>query len=105
LTSNMQVVEIFLPVRFPDGTPIPAGQLELVQSELAELFGGVTAYSRSPAVGEWKHGQNVERDLMVIFEVMVGKIDEEWWSSFGGRLKATFRQQEVLIRSHKVSRL
>jgi hypothetical protein len=101
----MQVVEIFLPARFPDRTPVPAGQLELVRSELTELFGGVTAYSRSPAVGEWKHGQDVERDLMVIFEVMVNTIEKEWWSGFRDRLAATFRQQEILIRSHKVSRL
>lgn len=104
-TTHMHVVEIFLPLRFPTGDPVPAGQFRLVQSELTEQFGGVTSYSRSPAEGAWRRGEEVERDLVLVFEVMVDKLENDWWSAFRSRMEAIFRQQTVLIRSHKVFRL
>jgi len=72
---------------------------------LTDTFGGVTAYSRSPALGEWKPDNEVERDLVVIFEVMVDRVDAKWWSGFRARMEATFHQREILVRSHKVSQL
>jgi hypothetical protein len=47
----------------------------------------------------------LERDRIVIVEVMVDKIDSDWWSGYRGRLEAEFAQQEILIRSYSCEQL
>lgn len=73
---------------------------------LTERFGGVTAYTRAPAAGLWEEpsGERV-RDDVVIYEVMSGALDEDWWSATRRRLEAQFQQQELVIRAHEIRRL
>ena len=101
----LRVVEIFLPVTYGDGSPIPAEIFEVLKQELAEKFGGVTVYSRSPAEGLWQKGGQKEREAIVIFEVMTDRVEKDWWSEFRGRLEALLRQEEVRIRSKRAARL
>lgn len=101
----MRVVEIFLPLTYGDGSRAPAEIFELLKQELAEKFGGVTAYARSPAQGLWQNGGQQQEDSIVIFEVMTDKVDKEWWAAFRSRLEALLRQEEVLIRSSHAARL
>ena len=102
---SVNVVEIFLPSVFPDGSFVPAAQLELVQQELVEQFGGVTAYNRAPAQGLWKDAGQVQADTMVVMEVMTPTIERSWWKAFRKRMEDTFHQKEILIRAHSASRL
>jgi hypothetical protein len=45
------MVELFLPLETPDGSPVPGGVIERIKQELTERFGGVTAHLQSPAEG------------------------------------------------------
>lgn len=61
---------------------------------LTEKFGGVTAFLRSPAVGISKENDDdVSRDDVVMFEVMVEELDESWWSEYREGLERAFRHR------------
>ncbi len=91
----MHLVEIFLPVERDGDRSV----IERTLAELTERFGGATAFSRSPAEGLWKDGGEVERDRIVIVEVMVSDLDHAWWRSYRERLEAELRQDVILIRA------
>lgn len=98
-------VEIFVPLRHTDGTPAPPGFLTGLQDELTRVFGGVTAFLRSPAQGRWADDGEVVADDIVIFEVMAADLDRDWWSRMRQRLEDALGQREILIRAHPIERL
>ena len=96
----MQLVELFLPLRDEAGKPFPKERFDSVRDELTEVFGGVTAFTRTPATGLWEDdGGKVRRDEVVLFEVMVDHVDHAWWRNYRGELERRFDQDEVLIRA------
>lgn len=97
----MYVVEIFLPLTDKSGEPFPAELFAAEKTRLSNAFGGLTAYSRAPAQGEW----NGEHDDIVILEVMTETLDVEWWANYRRKLEAAFHQDEVLIRATAARRL
>jgi hypothetical protein len=102
----MHIVEVFVPVADDRGVRFPAEVFDSLQKLMTETFGGVTIFTRAPAKGLWKdEDNNVEHDLLVIFEVMAETIDREWWAGLKDRLEKTLRQKEILIRVHSVERL
>lgn len=101
----MRVVEILLPLTYASGEAIPEAIFDLLKQELAEKFGGVTAYSRSPAEGLWRDEGHIEQDAIVIFEVMTEQVDKDWWSDLRTRLEALFRQEEIVIRTFRSGRI
>ena len=102
----MFTVEIFLPLHDNDGHPFLQSQFAAVRAELAQRFGGVTAFMRSPAVGIWKDDAGVARhDEIVVFEVMAEALDEGWWRVYRAQLESAFRQDEVMIRATASRRL
>jgi len=56
----MHLVEIFLPVQYPGGDPVPEAIFELVQAELTEVFGGVTKYARGSARGFGRRAETLK---------------------------------------------
>ena len=102
----MHLVELFLPLRDNDGHAFPKTLYDGVRSELAELHGGVTAFTRAPATGLWEDDEgDVQRDEVVLFEVMVDHVDHGWWRNYRATLEGRFRQDEVLVRATAVERL
>ena len=101
----MHVVEIFLPLKRNDGSRQPRELFGKVRAELVDRFGGLTAFTRSPAEGLWEDGDDVEQDEIVIFEVMADQLEREWWSEFRGRLELMFEQDEVVVRASPAERL
>ena len=102
----MHLVQLFLPLRDNDGSAFPKAWYDGVRSDLAERFGGVTAFTRAPATGLWEDGEgDVQRDDVVLFEVMAEHLDHAWWRNFRHALQQRFRQDEVLIRATAVERL
>lgn len=96
----MQLIEIFLPLNRNDGTPQPATLLHTVREEMIERFGGVTAFTRSPAKGiTAEEGDDRAEDDIVVYEVMVQSLDATWWSSYKRQLEQRFQQREILIRA------
>ena len=102
----MFIIEIFLPLKDNAGIPFGHTVFADVRSELANRFGGVTAFMRAPAVGIWTDDEGVPRhDEIVVFEVMADAVDEPWWSAYRARLERVFRQDEVMIRATASQRL
>jgi hypothetical protein len=65
----------------------------------------VTAYTRAPAQGLWQDGSRVERDEVLLYEVMVDELDRDWWAAYRKELEGKFRQQELVVRAHAIERL
>ena len=102
----MNLIEILLPVRDNAGTAFPAGTFELVQNELTERFGGLTAFTRSPADGFWQDNSGTTHaEDVIALEIMAESLDEGWWHNFRHRLETLFAQEEVVIRAHQIRRL
>jgi hypothetical protein len=102
----MYVVEILLPVADNDGGRFPAELWSELRQELVDRFGGLTAFTRSPAEGLWDEGEGPpSRDEIVIFEVMADSLDRRWWQAFRRRLERNFRQEEIVVRAQEAERL
>ena len=101
----MHLVQLLLPLRHR-GADFPRAMFARVRSELAERFGGVTAYLRAPAQGLWEDedGECV-RDEVVLVEVMVDDLDREWWRAYRGELEQRFDQDEIVLRATGVERI
>jgi hypothetical protein len=98
----MYLGETLLPVRDKEGKPFTAEIYQSLCDELTECYGGVTAFTRAPAEGETKAGNDKVHDDIVVFEVMTDNIDRESWRQYRERLERTFEQHEVLVRCHDV---
>jgi hypothetical protein len=102
----VHVIEILLPLADNEGKPFAADLHGRVRDELAEHFGGVTAFTRNPAEGLWKEGGGEpDRDDIVIFEVMADWLDRGWWSGYRTELERRFRQDEIVVRALEVELL
>jgi hypothetical protein len=100
------LVQLLLPLRMRDGAEVPAQLFAEVRSELTQRFGGVTAYSRSPATGLWKRTEvEVERDQVIMIEVVVEAFDREWWTQYREHLEQRFGQEEVHARALPIERI
>jgi hypothetical protein len=97
---SMHLLQILLPCADNNGQAFHDEDFEKVKQELADRYQGVTAYMRAPAEGVWKNGSasNGERDNVVIFEVMVDRLDLDDWRARRHDLERAFRQETVVIR-------
>jgi hypothetical protein len=94
------LVQLLLPLRARDGSEVGAERFAEVRAELTERFGGVTAYTRSPATGLWKRSDaDVQRDQVIMIEVVVDVFDREWWSQYREQLEQRFDQEEIHARA------
>lgn len=94
----MHLVQILLPTTDNAGRRFRQEQFEALRQELTERFGGATVFSQVPAEGFWHDGEGTVKDMMVIFEVMTGTLDEDWWRERRARLEEEFRQEVIVIR-------
>lgn len=100
------LVQILLPLRMRDGAEVPPEMFSEVRAELTQRFGGVTAYSRSPATGLWKRpAAEVERDQVIMVEVVVDAFDRAWWARYRDRLAQRFNQEEIHARAIGIERI
>ena len=99
----MHLVQILLPLRDAKGRGFPKQHYDRVATDLTNRFGGVTAYTRTPAEGRWKDGaQAVNEDEVVVFEVMVASVEESWWRAYRKSLERKFKQKHVIVRSQDI---
>jgi hypothetical protein len=97
----MFLIQILLPLYDNDGRALARDRYDAVFRTLTERYGGVTAFTRAPAEGAWKEpgGGAVNRDRVVVFEVMAERLDHDWWRAYRRQLESDFRQEKVLIRA------
>jgi hypothetical protein len=98
----VHLVEILLPLNDNSGRPFGAEKYAAVREHLTDGFGGLTAFTRSPAQGTTTMGEQTVHDDIVVFEVMTETLDAEWWSRYRAYLEAEFRQDDVVIRASTI---
>lgn len=97
---NRRLIQILLPTQHQDGTPVAIEEFARVRIELTEAFGGITAYSRSPATGLWKRAEDeIERDQVIMVEVVVEEFDPRWWEQYRQDLERRFGQEQIHARA------
>src|SRR5437867_3612985 len=103
MARPIRSIEIYLPLDFNDGQPIPEPQYISLQQELLNRFGGVTSLQRQfPYQGIWQVGTDIYQDRVVVFSVMDFREETQleclrYLSRLKGRLKKKFDQLEILI--------
>jgi hypothetical protein len=103
---TQHLIQLLLPLRMRDGSDVPPEMFAAVRVELTQRFGGVTAYSRSPATGLWKRTEaEVERDQVIMIEVVVEAFDRDWWAQYREQLEQRFGQEEVHARALAIERI
>jgi len=71
MAQPIRGIEIYLPLDYNDGRPIPGSKYVAIQEELLTRFGGVTSTQRQfPLQGVWQSGAEVYHDRVVVFSVM-----------------------------------
>lgn len=101
----MYLIQILLPLTDNEGRAFEAAAYGRVRGELAERFGGVTAFTRAPAEGIWKEDGQTSRDDIVVVEVMVENPDRPWWRAYRADLEGRFRQDAIVVRAMPVEML
>jgi hypothetical protein len=102
----MYLVQILLPLYDNEGHAFESADYVQLRSELADRFGGITAYMRAPARGVWKDDSGeTTRDDIIILEVMTDDLDRAWWSGLRRDLERRFRQESVIVRALSGTRL
>lgn len=99
----MYLIQLFLPIYGNRGEKFSALHYREVRDELVEKFGGVTAYTHSPAHGLWQPDEErTVQDDLVTYEVMAQDLERPWWRACKARLEHRFQQQEILIRAQVI---
>lgn len=103
----MHLVQILLPLFDNEGRELPQLEFRRVTSELSNRFGGLTAFTRAPAEGVWRDNEATHHihDDIVVFEVMAGDLDREWWAGYRVELERRFRQDHIVIRAQAMEQL
>jgi hypothetical protein len=103
----MFLVQLLIPLAGNDGARFPESHFTTLAEELTTRFGGLTAYSRSPAVGLWQPDDTPhrQRDDVIAYEVLTDALDRDWWAAYRLTLQTRFEQDEIMIRAHEVHRL
>jgi hypothetical protein len=90
--------EIYLPLKFNDGSTIPDDCFAQVKEEFLARFGGFTVLSPgSPALGYWKSGPLVYRDDLLIFRVTAAQDEDQFFREYKQILRELFGQEEIWI--------
>jgi hypothetical protein len=102
----MFLIQLLLPLYDNAGQRFPKERYAQVMDELTDRHGGVTAYLRSPADGSWKvQTGEVDRDEVVMFEVMLEALDHPWWAAYRKTLEERFAQEALIVRATAFERL
>ena len=103
--AGMRLVQILIPIYSNTGVPFEQKLFTNLRDELVERFGGITAYTRAPVHGLWQEREQVVRDDLIIYEIMVQAWDERWWRKLRRSLESRFQQQSVVVRAHEIELL
>ena len=99
----MHLVQVLLPLFDNSGQRFEEADYLAVKARFTEKFGGVTVYIRSPAEGAWEGPSGAKsHDEIVIFEVMTPRLERAWWRRMRADLARTFRQEQLVIRTHQI---
>lgn len=99
----MHLVQILLPLHDNEGNAFGDHEFPRIRRELTERFGGLTVYTRAPAVGLWKsNGGAASREDIVIFEVMADDLEPDWWTDYRQTIEKRLRQEMLVVRAQEI---
>lgn len=101
----MYLVQLLLPTYDNAGRRFAQSKFARVKTLLADMFGGITVYKRSPAEGLTTETRRVVRDEIVIFEVMTARLNKRWWKRYRAELEQQFRQDRIVVRASSIDLL
>jgi hypothetical protein len=90
--------DIFIPLRYNDGSQIEARKYKELQARLLEYFNGFTFFPQ-PNEGFWRMGDVTYRDEIVIYRVVTTKARpaRRFLRQLKQELKQVFQQEEIFI--------
>jgi len=94
--DKQKLIQLFLPLT---NSRSADKKLKALEQKLIKNFGGLSIYAQNPVFGSWREKGQLEKDKMMVFEVIVSVLDQEFWKELKSSLKKQFRQKEILIRS------
>ena len=103
MPRRIRQIDIYLPLNYNDGTPIPNEEFQALEIQFLSRFGGVTSTHRDfPLQGLWQSGGITFRDKVVILGILDFTRHTEfetlrYLQLLKGRLKRKFDQREILI--------
>ena len=98
----MYLVQLLLPLYNNSGMRFEKEIYSEVRNELMDRFGGITAYTRAPVHGLWHDSEQVVRDDLIIYEIMVKELNKKWWCEYRNVLENRFQQDTLVMRAHKI---
>jgi hypothetical protein len=98
--------DIYLPLRYNDGSHVESSKFQQLHAELLNQFGGLTFFPQ-PNQGYWKLGAATYRDEIVIYRVLAAESHgaRPFFRELKERLKVEFAQEEILIVERDVDAL
>lgn len=94
-----RLIQLLLPRYDNKNREFPQRLYNAVNKKLIKEFGGVTAYTQSPAIGLWRSkNDDLEKDTVIVYEVMTSKIDRSFWKKYKFKLAQKFGQEAITIR-------
>lgn len=102
----MKEYDLFIPLRYNDGSPIESRKLQHLHARLLERFDGLTFFPQ-PNEGYWKLGGITYRDEIVIYRILTGKVRSarQFLTQLKADLKRELQQEDILIIERDVETL
>lgn len=101
----MKKYEIYLPLKYNDGSEIEPEKFKQIREELIAVFGAVTVSSQTaPYQGTWKYGGVDFIDDIIKIEIIAGdnRKSARFFPRFKQRLKRILRQIDILITEQDI---
>lgn len=98
----MKLYEIYVPLKYNDGSPVEPERIDNLGARLLETFGGYT-FNPQPHRGAWRMGDVTFHDEIVIFRVLTGKarLAARYFKQLRKDLEKELRQEKILILSYQ----
>jgi hypothetical protein len=95
----MRKYEIHLPLTYCDGKPIEPEKMRRVREELVAIFGSfLVPYRRAWKYDGAKYIEIVKIEILTTSD----KVSKKLLKDFKERLKESFRQDDILITTHRI---
>jgi hypothetical protein len=103
---SVKEYDIYVPLRYNDGSGIEIAKLQRLQADLLDEFGGLTFFPQANQ-GYWTLGEVTYRDEIVIYRVLATnpKRARPFLQRLKQQLKAELAQEEILIIERDVQSL
>jgi hypothetical protein len=100
----VKVYDIYLPLRYNDGSVVEPFKFDQTRKELLNRFSGLSVVPGRGATieGWWKYKDAIYKDEIRIFRI-VTIIDDDFWVGYKEILKDRFKQEDIFILSYDAS--